>query len=277
MRDITLEHHADFDRWRDIARTICAAGLPPETIRFNPPDRNRSLLDFGDDPMPTASFRIVKASNAFLDIAERIVCHRDPERYDRLYRLLWRLQDEPNLMRIPTDPDIVWALRADQAIRRDRHKMRAFVRFRKVGERENGREQFMAWFEPEHYILDLNSGFFQRRFTNMDWAIVTPYRSVIWRDGAFHFGPGGERRNIPDHDAVEDQWRTYFGSIFNPSRLKIKAMTTEMPKKYWHNLPEADTIPELIRNAKNRAATFSESVNTSPNPLRDKALYHRKS
>ncbi|MGO7668145.1 DUF4130 domain-containing protein, partial [Rhizobium ruizarguesonis] len=30
----------------------------------------------------------------------------------------------------------------------------------------------------------------------------------------------------------DDLWRTYYASIFNPARLKLKAMQAEMPKKY---------------------------------------------
>jgi DNA polymerase len=36
-----------------------------------------------------------------------------------------------------------------------------------------------------------------------------------------------------------------FPSIFNPARLKVKAMAKEMPKKYWRNLPEARMITEM--------------------------------
>ena len=37
-------------------------------------------------------------------------------------------------------------------------------------------------------------------------------------------------------------WKTYYASIFNPARVKVKAMTKEMPKKYWRNMPETALI-----------------------------------
>jgi DNA polymerase len=46
---------------------------------------------------------------------------------------------------------------------------------------------------------------------------------------------------------MEGIWRTYYRSIFNPARLKLKAMQAEMPKRYWKNLPEADLIESLSR------------------------------
>jgi hypothetical protein len=48
---------------------------------------------------------------------------------------------------------------------------------------------------------------------------------------------------------VEETWRSYYASIFNPARLKVKAMQAEMPKRYWKNLPEAAMIKPLIANA----------------------------
>ena len=63
------------------------------------------------------------------------------------------------------------------------------------------------------------------------------------------FGRGASRRDCPDGDALEEYWRVYYSSIFNPARLKVKAMKAEMPTRYWRNLPESRLIPELTRSA----------------------------
>ena len=64
------------------------------------------------------------------------------------------------------------------------------------------------------------------------------------------FAPGATRADIPDDDRLEAYWRTYYSSIFNPARLKIGAMTSEMPQaNIGSNLPEAAAIPDLIRTA----------------------------
>jgi DNA polymerase len=272
MHNVILDHHADFQGWRTEARRFCAAGVPPSDVRFIPPDRDENLLDFGAASLPDAQ-RTVVASQAFMERAERVVCHSDPARYDHLYRLLWRLQGQSNLMRNQVDDDVQWIHEATKAINRDRHKMRAFVRFRKVGETDTGREQFMAWFEPSHYVVDLATPFFTRRFPNMDWAILTPYRRAIWNGERLEFGPGGTKNDVPAVDVVEDQWKTYFASIFNPSRLKVSAMTAEMPKKYWHNLPEAALIPGLIQGAKDRENEMIKHLNHAPNPIAERATY----
>ena len=109
----------------------------------------------------------------------------------------------------------------------------------------------------------------------MDWVIVTPEASIHWQDNKLTFGEGGRREDVPAADALEDHWRTYFASIFNPARLKIQAMTSEMPKKYWKNLPEADLIPDLIRSAHARERAMAETAPTLPSPL-SKTLSERQ-
>ncbi|MEM9599856.1 MAG: UdgX family uracil-DNA binding protein, partial [Pseudomonadota bacterium] len=104
-------------------------------------------------------------------------------------------------------------------------------------------------------------------------AIITPERSAVWDCEHLRFGPGGQREDVQLEDPVEDQWKTYFSSIFNPARLKIDAMTAEMPKKYWHNLPEASLISELIQTAQQRERGLMHSLSEYPNPLAQKATY----
>ena len=55
------------------------------------------------------------------------------------------------------------------------------------------------------------------------------------------------KSEAPGDDVTEDLWRTYYGNIFNPARVKTKMMQKEMPKRYWKNLPEAAIIPRLIQ------------------------------
>ena len=176
---------------------------------------------------------------------------REPERFALLYRLLWRIRGgERHLIDMTTDPEVHRAQALAQSVRRDTHKMRAFVRFRAVP--EGGETRYVAWFEPEHHILESNAPFFVRRFATMQWSILTPERSAHWTGEALLFGPGATRAEVPDDDRLEEYWRAYFAAIFNPARLKVSAMLSEMPQKYWRNLPEARAIADLIRTAGQR-------------------------
>ena len=50
----------------------------------------------------------------------------------------------------------------------------------------------------------------------------------------------------PQGDALEDLWRTYYANIFNPARIKVRAMKRELPVRHWQTLPETQLIPDLI-------------------------------
>ena len=141
------------------------------------------------------------------------------------------------------------------------HKMRAFVRFRRVEDGANGRESYVAWFEPEHRIVRLNAPFFSKRFGGMNWSILTPDECAHWDGRAIQFTAGVEKSAAPDADALEDMWRAYYRSIFNPARVKIKMMQTEMPKKYWKNLPEAEIIEDLIAQSADRVHAMMQEEN----------------
>ena len=143
-------------------------------------------------------------------------------------------------------------------MRRDVHKMRAFLRFREV---QNGEgERFVAWFEPEHHIVRANASFFIDRFANMRWSILTPDLSIHWDGAVLTEGPGAAKGDAPAGDPIEDVWKTYYASIFNPARVKIGAMLKEMPKKYWKNMPETALVPGLIAGAQARESGMIETA-----------------
>jgi DNA polymerase len=215
---------------------------------------------------PSAERPQFSVSRVFLDLAEHVITHSDTARFALLYRLLWRLRQNPNLLADAVDPDVHLARAMEKAIRRDIHKMHAFVRFKEVVT-EDQDPAFVAWFEPDHYIVEAAAPFFVRRFTGMRWSILTPYKSALWDGVALHFGPGADKRLVPDEDRLEAYWRTYYASIFNPARLKTEAMQKEMPKKYWKNLPEATLIGELIRNAGARTDAMVAMEPTPPSRL----------
>lgn len=267
MREIILNTPGDFAEWRDAARTLLAAEVPPEDIVWRQAGESASLFS---DNAPLAPKRTVTLPRDLVTTLDRVICHRDANVPTRLYTIVWRALTDRRLLERRTDDDVDWLAKADKSIRRDLHKMHAFVRFRRLGEDAAGRESFAAWFEPEHRIVRLGAPFFRKRFYGMDWAILTPDARAIWQNETLTYGPGGTRDEVPDSDVVEDQWRMYYGSIFNPARVKIAAMRAEMPKKYWHNLPEAQDIAPLLAGAGARVERMRETAVQLANPRSDK-------
>jgi DNA polymerase len=257
---VSMLEPADFEFWRERARGLIQCDVPPDRVAWREPGATRSLFAHGIARLPAAppDARMVRASKPFVELAKAAVCHADPARFDLLYRLLWRLQRQPRLMDDRADLDVRRLDAMARSVRRDIHKMRAFVRFRAV-EQADGSEHYVAWFEPEHHILRANAGFFVRRFANMHWSILTPQGSLHWDGETLTEGPPAQRGDAPAGDPAEELWRKYYASIFNPARLKVGAMLKEMPRKYWKNMPEAALIPELVAGAQAREQAMVEA------------------
>jgi DNA polymerase len=265
MRTVVIQ--AVFESWRDAARELLARRVPPEDVLWS--DDVREVELFGSESEGSPGGAVPKVSAAFLDMARSASAHSDARRWGVLYRVLWRLTHggERHLLAVATDRDVRQLQQWCKAVGRDIHKMHAFVRFRLVGKDEaTGREQFVAWFEPEHRTVRLAAGFFEKRFAGMDWSILTPLECAHWDGSALHFTPGVPRSAAPDEDALDELWRTYYGSIFNPARLKVRAMQSEMPKKYWKNLPEASLIAGLIAGSSARVQAMLESEERPAKP-----------
>ena len=260
---VAMPRPDDFDYWRDAARALVQAGVEPARVSWSEPGGGGDLFADGGEglPVPPADAPPVRSSKRFLSLAKNAALHSDPQRFALLYGLLWRLQRNPKLMDDKADPDVRKLEELEKNVRRDSHKMHAFVRFREisVGEGEHESTRYVAWFEPDHHILRANASFFVRRFASMNWSILTPSGSLHWDGETVTEGPPASRSDAPDGDPMEDMWRSYYASIFNPARLKIGAMLSEMPRKYWKNLPEAQIIPDLIANAQNREAAMVDS------------------
>lgn len=256
---VPLPRLGTFDTWRDAARGYARAAVPASEISWAVGDTGASLFD-QTAPCP-AAMRELTVPKAFVPLARQLCASRAPGAFELAYRLLCRVADAPRLLSNRADADVAQAEKLTKHIRRDMHKMKAFVRFREITEADAPRRSFVAWFEPDHRIEELVGGFFARRFADMDWAIVTPEVTTRFRSGTLTFD-AVESAPPALQDETEELWRTYYANIFNPARLKVRAMTSEMPKKYWKNLPEADLIPDLIAKAEVRAREMQDAAPT---------------
>ena len=320
MKHVLIE--PEFAAWREAAREALREGYAPEEIDLQDAAVASVLaLSFELEAGPTGKPSLQPhTSKSFLEQASLVAVHRNPGRWNLLYRVLYRLQSERDLLKIELDADVAEMNRLAAQVRRDLHKMHAFVRFRKVmrpGEvllaehrpevidevlvpagafatqtekeehhlvlatqtpfgvakseiercepdDEDGAaqgdecEHFIAWYQPDHRILPLAAPFFAERFSIMRWSILTPDASVSWDPGTKQllWSAGVPRESAPDEDELETLWRSYYSSIYNPARLNPQAMRSEMPVRYWKNLPEMTLLPTLITQSKTRVETM---------------------
>src|SRR3954469_10244166 len=262
MHFITLASETDFEGWRKAARALALNNVAPADVTWTVQGNEPELFE---PPVavpletPHGTFSVPAK---FVELAQIAILHRDIKRFAILYRLLWRLRSNHELLDVATDPDVAEVAAMAKAVRRDEHKMHAFVRFREIGREQNA--HFVAWFEPEHHIVELAAPFFARRFADMPWSILTPDVCAHWDGHAVSITPGIARAEAPTEDRLEETWRRYYASIFNPARLKVKAMQNEMPRKYWRNLPEASLIKPLIAGAERSTSAMIANAATEP-------------
>lgn len=244
---IILLNETDWDGFVQAVRFLARQSAPPERVLWRMASQgDRDLFGatravaVGELPSTTP----LRLPASFVDLARLAFLHKSRTRFDILYRTVWRIGQDRRCWRNPLDPDRLQLEHMSRLVRREMHRMKAFVRFRRLVDAE-GNERHVAWFEPQHLIVEAVAPFFVERFGARPWAILTPRVSVAWDGDALRFAPEAKRKDAPPPDAGEALWLTYYQSIFNPARLKIQAMKQGMPVRYWANLPETAVIGAL--------------------------------
>ena len=105
MHHITLDSETDFDGWRKAARALALNDVKPSDVTWNVAGGAPELFAPTAPPLeaPEGTFSV---SARFVELAQIAILHRNPERFALLYRLLWRLRHDHDLLDIATDPDV---------------------------------------------------------------------------------------------------------------------------------------------------------------------------
>ncbi len=144
------------------------------------------------------------------------------------------------------DPSILRLHQTLKKVSRERHRMKAFIRFVKS---DDG--LYTAVVEPDFNVLPLIVEFFKNRFADQDWLIYD-----LRRNYGFHYSAneinevsGNIKDTIPnpyelelniDPKELEYQhlWSTYFKSTNIEARKNLKLHLRHVPKRYWKYLVE---------------------------------------
>jgi DNA polymerase len=257
----------NFEGWRTAARPLLASAVAPTEVVWSDwrePSLNADAGSAGvlrrsadiavDRRRPNASPTPGSAAVAarppsiprrLMSLLEDLACYRDPNRWELMYRLTWRvLNQNRDLLDNDADPDVQLARTWAKAVHRDVHKMHAFVRFHET-DSGDGDKRYVAWFEPAHETLRTTVPFFEKRFPNMRWMIATPDGAAHWNGAQVEF-IDSPKSSVPREDTTYSLWRTYYRNICNVARVNPSVMQREMPKRYWQLLPEASEIKSLV-------------------------------
>jgi probable DNA metabolism protein len=130
-------------------------------------------------------------------------------------------------------------------IRREKHRMEAFVRFQKL---QDG--TFYSAIEPDFNVLPLLIRHFKSRYADQKWVIYDLKRRYgIYYDLhdtefiTMDFSEANYPANVSaafteDETLYQDLWRTYFTNVNIKSRKNTKLHLRHIPKRYWKHLTE---------------------------------------
>jgi DNA polymerase len=251
----------DPERWFEQVLSLLSQHIAPEQILWDREAEAPVLPGVASDY--DCALSVARGSRnllpAYREAAALVLAHRDPGKWPLLYRVAWRLDREnPCLLKIESDADVHRLRRLQRQVEKDIYRMMQFVRFRQVGQELNMR--YVAWHRPDHDVLAFAAPFFVKRFARLRWSIVTPTRSAHWDGTELRFAAGVPRAAGLEEDELEDLWRTYYGTVFDPARTNPRAMTSQMPRRFWSQLPEATEIVPLIHGAEGLVATMIQDA-----------------
>ncbi|SDV46743.1 UdgX family uracil-DNA binding protein [Chitinasiproducens palmae] len=198
----------------------------------------------------------------------------DPQRWSFLYRVVWRYAHGDHAAVLPGDIDGERLTRMARQVTREFHHWRAFLRFSETSDADDAAASastdaaeaalpvaasgatdpaaapaLVAWCEPEHDILEPLARYFEKRLGRARWMIATPDGVARHDRDGLDIDRSAPQKRPASQDEVEQLWRTYFRSIFNPARVNPALTRQHLPLRYWKHLPEGDLIPRLAAEA----------------------------
>jgi DNA polymerase len=242
---IRIASETDFQGWRQAARALRMRGVTPEETLWTVDGSRGPIVETVATSVESAPAFTVPRD--FLELANAVILHRSDERFSLLYRLLWRLGPEPGLLRSAADQDVRKARCFAEAVALAVRQMTNSAHFRPMtGPLPEGRQTYVAWFEPAHRVTEALAPFYSRRFADANFAIFTPDACVLWDMKTLAALPGVDPADAPRGDGLEDYWRAYCAQ-------HLEAPPSE---GCWRNLPQARLIPRVTPFGEERTSAL---------------------
>jgi DNA polymerase len=177
---VPLSNQVDVAGFHSEATRLLARQVPPQDVEWSA----APAVAVGEEPVDAARAAIRNRAaraiipQSFIRMSELVVLHRDADRFDLLYRALWRLVYEPELKHDFSDEDLSRLRQMAQSVRRDIQKMKSKLAFRVLNVK--GTDMPVAWHEPTHFVAETVGAWMAKNEPGQRWIILTPDRSMRW-------------------------------------------------------------------------------------------------
>jgi probable DNA metabolism protein len=175
----------------------------------------------------------------------------DPQTFsDLLYLAQYIFDNLPGAEKNFGNPYVMAISRMDRKVNREKHRMKAFIRFQKTAD-----GMYYCPVEPDFNVLPLISRFFKDRYADQRWIIYDVKRKY----GLYYnlhtvetitcdFVANIDTRTTILPAALQDDqealasllWKDYFNSTNIPARKNMKLHIQHVPKRYWKYLNEKE-------------------------------------
>lgn len=178
----------------------------------------------------------------------QVFLSEDPKAWLVGYRLMRRIfTDAPDILKNFGDADVLHFSQTLKKIGRERHRMKAFIRFSKCAD-----GLFFATVEPDFNVLPLIAAFFRNRYTDQPWLIydakrnygilydLTAVREVLLTaDASSESKHPVVSTSLDERDELFKRlWKQYFKSTNIAARRNLKLHLQHVPRRYWKYLVE---------------------------------------
>src|SRR4051812_2679708 len=119
MYFISLNSETDFEGWRNAARALALNNVAPAEVTWTVQGNEPELFEPADPAPLETPHGTFNVPAKFVELAQTAILHRDIKRFAILYRLLWRLRGNHELLDVATDPDTALVAAMAKAVRRD--------------------------------------------------------------------------------------------------------------------------------------------------------------
>jgi len=210
---VPLSHQVDVAGFHSEATRLLAQQVPPHDVFWSAAPAQcvgEEPLDAGRAAIRNRAARAI-IPQSFIRMSELVVLHRDADRFDLLYRSLWRLVYEPDLKHDFSDADLGRLRQMAQAVRRDIQKMKTKIAFRTL--RMHGEPMPVAWYEPAHYVCETVGAWLANRDPATRWILLTPDRSMRWDGQHLLTAPAVAPLAKPVYEMGEGDWERVLSAL----------------------------------------------------------------
>ena len=152
---------------------------------------------------------------------------------------------------------VLFVKQTEQKVRRERHRMEAFIRFQLTGD-----GLYYAICQPDYNVLPLLQTHFKERYADQRWLIYDSTRKYgIYYDlhkvESVELSFNEDTNDGKNLQAVFDEkeelyqklWQQYFSSVNIKARKNTKLHLQHMPKRYWRFLTEKIPLGRLTNDS----------------------------